>query len=240
MSAFDAHPYIGNCILGCTIGTVGDGMAQVLFPTEIPDTNVVPNKNVNFQLDWNRTASIAAYSAVVYPLLTRWYLFTEALCGPTSGVGMVLAKKVALDEFVLAPVFNSAYLTYAALNNGDSVEESLKENLTEVMLADWAVWPGVMVVCFLKVPVQLRAVYVAVVGVGWNMFLAYKAHAALSNDLLKDVDEIEEEKKKEEEEAVLVPDLSVSQPHVLQMIRRTTTTNQGRRRPNVPVEETKD
>ena len=35
MSKFDAHPYIGNCVLGVTIGTAGDALAQVFFPTEL-------------------------------------------------------------------------------------------------------------------------------------------------------------------------------------------------------------
>ena len=89
-----------------------------------------------------------------------------------------------MDEFLLAPFFNGGYLSYAALVGGDSVSDSLSENFWDVMFADWLVWPSVMVVCFLKVPVQFRPAYVAFVGVGWNTFLAYKAHSELTEVLL--------------------------------------------------------
>ena len=136
----------------------------MFFPTELE----TEDKHTAF--DFKRSASIAAYSGVVYPLLTRWYLWQEALCGATQELGLVLAQKVAMDEFLLAPFFNGGYLSYAAVTSGESVTNSLRENFWDVMYADWLVWPGVMVVCFLKVPVQFRPGYVAFVGVGWNFF----------------------------------------------------------------------
>ena len=93
------------------------------------------------------------------------------------------------------------------------------------MFADWMVWPGVMVVCFLKVPVKFRPAYVAFVGVGWNTFLAYKAHSELTvvdpeavlvqipNDELLNEELIVAEK----------PEILVKDTLPLKMIRRTTT-----------------
>jgi hypothetical protein len=79
MASFDAHPYIGNCMLGVTIGVAGDALAQVCFPETkgavASSTEITAKTETSF--DWKRSGSIAAYSAVVYPLLTRWYLFTE-------------------------------------------------------------------------------------------------------------------------------------------------------------------
>ncbi len=232
MNKFDAHPYLGNCALGVSIGVAGDALAQKCFPEEAPINSststhtTTTDTTTTVPFDFKRTISIGVYSAVVYPLLTRWYLWQEALCGATAGVGIVLAQKVALDEFVLAPFFNGGYLSYAALTSGESVTESLNANFWDVMFADWLVWPGVMFVCFLKVPVKFRPGYVGLVGVGWNMFLAYKAHA-----------EIEEQK---DEVAVEENDVTVIQPMFeietplepallpLQMIRRTTTNRRSR------------
>ena len=215
MAKFDAHPYIGNCVLGVTIGTAGDALAQVFFPTELE----TEDKHTAF--DFKRSASIAAYSGVVYPLLTRWYLWQEALCGATQGLGVVLAQKVAMDEFLLAPFFNGGYLSYAAVTSGESVTHSLRENFWDVMYADWLVWPGVMVVCFLKVPVQFRPGYVAFVGVGWNMYLAYKAHAELEEEEAAPLLLVQEP---EEDVVAPLPTLG-SQPSFL---RRTTTNRRER------------
>jgi hypothetical protein len=223
MSKFDQHPYAGNCLLGVTIGTAGDALAQACFPDTPVEASEGESPLIDF--DWKRTASIGAYSAVVYPMLTRWYLWQEALCGATQGVGIVLAQKVAMDEFLLAPFFNGGYLSYAAMVSGENVTESLKENFWDVMFADWMVWPGVMVVCFLQVPVQFRPAYVAFVGVGWNTFLAYKAHSELTivdpeavlvqipNDELLNEELIVAEK----------PEILVKDTLPLKMIRRTTT-----------------
>ena len=278
MSKFDKHPYAGNCLLGTTIGMAGDGLAQVCFP-EAPSTDKASATTDVANFDWKRTLSIGAYSAVVYPLLTRWYLWQEALCGATQGLGVVLAQKVAMDEFLLAPFFNGGYLSYAALVGGDSVSDSLRENFWDVMFADWMVWPSVMVVCFLKVPVQFRPAYgaslfylllllfflslfffcfcffllffnrcnhaksltlfcmilfchqpptptVAFVGVGWNTFLAYKAHSELTEVLL-DSDTVLGGQVFPNEAAPLVEPLigvlKESRTLPLNMIRRTTT-----------------
>lgn len=174
---FHAHPYVGNCLLGVTVGTTGDAIAQHCFPG--PETRLerLPRPgSPEPRLDWNRMAAVAGFSAVVYPILTRWYIFTEALCGPAVTVGKALAQKLALDEFVWAPLVNSGYLLCSAFRRGESITEELREKLPAVMLADWAVWPCAMTVGFLKVPVQYRPGYVALVGVAWNTFLSYKAH----------------------------------------------------------------
>jgi len=159
------------------------------------------------------------------------------LCGATQGVGIVLAQKVAMDEFLLAPFFNGGYLSYAALTSGESVRESLNDNFWDVMYADWMVWPSVMVVCFLKVPVKFRPGYVALVGVGWNTYLAYKAHSELTTAAaVADKDELVDPLAEESSTLVYVhipvhsESLDESQTLIpLKMIRRTTTIRSRRR-----------
>ena len=101
------------------IGVAGDALAQKCFPEEAPiNSSTSTQTTTTVPFDFKRTISIGVYSAVVYPLLTRWYLWQEALCGATAGVGIVLAQKVALDEFVLAPFFNGGYLWLATDSYG--------------------------------------------------------------------------------------------------------------------------
>jgi hypothetical protein len=116
-------------------------------------------------------------------MLTAWYIRQEALLGPTTGLGRVLAAKVASDELVLAPVFNAAYLGFTAAAEGRPARAAVEDNIWDVMLHDWAVWPAAMTICFLKVPVRARPMYVAFVGAAWNIFLSSRAHAGKSDVL---------------------------------------------------------
>ena len=151
----------------------GDVISQTLI--ENRDDN-----NTQNAVDLVRSAKFAAIGTFfIAPAIRWWYLRLEGMFGTGVTAGTTL-KKVATDQICAAPTLSFCIINLVGLSQGKTTYEALKLKLqseyVDVVINGWKLWPAAQIVNFAFVPFLLRPLYVSVVALFWNTYLAWKTN----------------------------------------------------------------
>ncbi|CAG9771996.1 unnamed protein product [Ceutorhynchus assimilis] len=149
---------------------VGDVVAQTL----------VEGKNLK-KYQPVRTAKFMLLGTVfVGPSLSLWYRTLARKFG-TQSSSITTLKKVACDQLIFAPSFLVVFVTNLNLMNGKSfshIKKELEANYTDIVVANWKLWPAVQLVNFYLVPLNYQVLLVQGVAIVWNTYLSWKTHTS--------------------------------------------------------------
>lgn len=87
-----------------------------------------------------------------------------------------IAVKVAVNQAVFTPTFNTYFFGAQALLAGDTVAEAWERVRCTVPTScvnSLKLWPAVTALSFAYVPLEYRSVFAGVVAVGWQTYLSF-------------------------------------------------------------------
>lgn len=129
-------------------------------------------------VDIGRTAEMAFWGGTFNSGVGHlWYNFVEQIAGLPGPLGIV--QRVAFDQLLWTPLIDVAFFSYHALVRGrgfSGVRQEVGDKLWPTLVQNWKVWPLVHCVTYCFVPLHLRVVWVAAVGVCWSTFLSHMAN----------------------------------------------------------------
>eukprot|EP00918_Siedleckia_nematoides_P051316 GHVU01112303.1.p1 GENE.GHVU01112303.1~~GHVU01112303.1.p1 ORF type:complete len:186 (+),score=19.24 GHVU01112303.1:140-697(+) len=164
MKVLNKRPLVTQALSAGILMGMGDTIAQV----------AVEKKGLK-NYDVPRTTKFFLFGTIVLgPGLKAWYVLLDKLY---KGQGaLTTIKKVATDQTILAPVLLCVVLGSINFWNTYSVQAvkaKLKQDYKEVLITNYKVWPAAQLINFYFVPLQLRVVYVQVIALFWNTYIAY-------------------------------------------------------------------
>jgi hypothetical protein len=163
----DTNPIITKGVSAGLISGLGNVLAQRL----------IHKGDGKFQVDWQQTGRYALLNVVfVAPVLHYWYAGL-ARAVPGREIAPVL-KRVFYDEFVFTPLYVPALMGLLWSMEGvdlKHIPRMIREEWLTIMLFDWAVYIPVQFVNFRYVPVKFQVLVISLIGVGWNVFVSWRA-----------------------------------------------------------------
>lgn len=158
------RPFITNVLTSSAFMAVGDVTSQCILQDKR-------------SLDWRQTARFALAGLIFVGPVVRGCLVTiERLFGPTTNV-RVLAKKVLLDQVVIAPCFIAANISVITLlkeRSLDRVKRELNHSYLGILKLNYTFWPFVSVANFYFIPMAYRVVFASSAALLWNTIFSYK------------------------------------------------------------------
>uniref|UniRef100_A0A7S4DCJ4 Uncharacterized protein n=1 Tax=Heterosigma akashiwo TaxID=2829 RepID=A0A7S4DCJ4_HETAK len=169
----EKRPVLSNIFQGVSIVAAGDLVSQA-----IEHRFEKPREQTGFQLDVKRTRN-AGFTGFVFNgiALPLWYNGMYTLL-PHQTVRN-LAIKVASGMIVWGIGGNWSYMyLWKRLEGTDHIDAKryASENLKEVTLTDWKIWPMYDALCFSVIPVHWQPFITTVASVGWGAFISYIVH----------------------------------------------------------------
>ena len=125
--------------------------------------------------DWKRTARMLLIGSVASVPGYKWFLYLGSHFNYGSAVGSI-AIKVAIQQVVFAPVFNSYFFGMQALLSGETVHgvvQRLRAAVPESILSSAKFWPAVTALNFTLIPAHLRFAFSGVFAVVWQTYLSF-------------------------------------------------------------------
>lgn len=159
-------PFITNVLTTCTFMTTGDISSQLILQKRD-------------HLDVTQTARFALAGLIfVGPVVRGCLVGIDKIFGPTSSV-LVLGKKLALDQGILAPSFlvgNITTLTLLKTQSFQEVREELKKSYFNLLKMNYTFWPFVQVLNFYFIPLTYRVLFGSTAALLWNTLFSYKLY----------------------------------------------------------------
>ncbi|KAK9501154.1 hypothetical protein O3M35_002245 [Rhynocoris fuscipes] len=135
--------------------------------------------------DIYRTLRFTLLGSAIGPSLYVWYSLLDRIIGKNlaSTVNFSLIKlekpliKVAIDQGIFAPIFLALFVSTTSLLEGkgvDDLKNRLKDDYPDILLANYKVWPGVQIVNFSIIPLQFRVLFLQIIALAWNTYLAWR------------------------------------------------------------------
>mmetsp|Transcript_20984 Transcript_20984/g.30275 ORF Transcript_20984/g.30275 Transcript_20984/m.30275 type:complete len:188 (-) Transcript_20984:60-623(-) len=155
----DRHPLVTKSVTSGVIGAVGDVAAQQLTS----DT-----------FDYHRFGTFCLLqTGLVGPALHVWYAAVFRLIPGTGWLNVT--KRVALDQFLFAPVFLSTFISSNLILMGtpEQIIPKLKADLLNTVIANNAVWIPAQFINLGVVPKQYQVLFANFVGLFWNTYLSW-------------------------------------------------------------------
>ena len=112
-------------------------------------------------------------TCVVAPCLRSWYMVLERMVVYKGGKAAL--AKMLLDQSLFAPAFLAVFVSCAGKLQGNSFKEircKLDKDYVNIVTTNWKIWPAAQVLNFYLVPFQHRVLFVNVVALFWNTYLA--------------------------------------------------------------------
>ncbi|UZJ52689.1 hypothetical protein CBS101457_002009 [Exobasidium rhododendri] len=127
--------------------------------------------------DLIRTARLSAYGGLIFsPIMAIWFGKVLEKVPYKGTLGTVV--KVGLDQGFAAPNMLALFFTATTLMQGKStadVKEKLSDSYWSTLKTSWAVWIPVQTINMAFVPPSQRLLFVNVISIFWNTFLAVVA-----------------------------------------------------------------
>lgn len=117
--------------------------------------------------------------ALVGPVCHHWYGYLAHTIPSQTVSG--IAKRVALDQFVVAPLFLSFFcsslwmLENRQFGSFSVYYTHLRQTMPGLVAANWGLWIPSMAFNFRFVPVQYQVLASNVIALVWNVYLSFKA-----------------------------------------------------------------
>ncbi|KAJ7900114.1 hypothetical protein B0H14DRAFT_2672343 [Mycena olivaceomarginata] len=162
-------------ITGGCLNALGDVVAQVSHNIlRQPHDERVP-------YDPTRTLRFFVFGASISPFLGRWNTFLErqfplrALNGTGKISPKALAKRVAADQIVMAPIGLVAFIGAMGTLEGRSrkqIAQKYNDMFMPTLRTNWSVWPVLQFVNFRFLPLAYRVPFQSTCGVFWTLYLS--------------------------------------------------------------------
>jgi len=168
----ETSPLITKSVTACGILGAADLAGQVL-------ENKLSDEEEDKPIDIARFIRFAVFGLVLQaPWNHYYYLLLDGVLPPTEDpFTTTTAVKVVIDQFVQAPVFTVLIFYFLGVLEGKAVEniqQQLKDDYTDTMLANWKLWVPATVVNIAFVPPILRVLYLNSVFFFWSIYLSLK------------------------------------------------------------------
>ena len=98
-----------------------------------------------------------------------------------------LTVKVAVNQIVFAPTFNTYFFGMQALLAGETLAETwtrVKRTVPTSLVNSVKLWPAVTAFSFTFVPIEFRSIFAGVIAVGWQTYLSFLNRAAEDEEAL--------------------------------------------------------
>lgn len=165
----NVNPVITKSLTAGAIAFSADIICQLFFPTTVKKIK----KPMKDRINWQRTANFTLINLVfVPPMVHYWYGF---LSTRILGAGVVpTLKRVALDQFIFAPLFIPAFLFASFFLEGklDQLPNKLRADWFSTVIMNYKVWIPAQLVNFSVVPPQLRVLWGNFIGFFWNIYFS--------------------------------------------------------------------
>lgn len=125
--------------------------------------------------DLNRAFKQATFGFLVSPYLHLHFSIVMPTLFPATKKYSVV-KSLLYDQTIGASVFISLFFGYLDFMSGKSYQQfcdEMKVKFMPTLVANWSVWPAIMLINFTFVPVQWRVLYANIAGMFWNAYLSY-------------------------------------------------------------------
>ncbi|XP_055331755.1 protein Mpv17-like [Paramacrobiotus metropolitanus] len=159
----DANPLKVQALTALIFAAMGNLISQTL----------VEKKGLT-QIDLFSTARFTAIAVFYsFPIVRCWLWVLENKVKPGKFAPI---KRVLLDQLVFAPINYIVFIAVMGLVEGDTweaVQRRLKNDYWSVMFSNWKLWPAVQLINFYFVPFNQRILFLSVVSLFWNTYLAY-------------------------------------------------------------------
>ncbi|KAF2484344.1 hypothetical protein BDY17DRAFT_295469 [Neohortaea acidophila] len=143
-----------------------------------PENNFMlpPSKRGPPPFDFERLIRFMGYGFLWTPAQHRWYGFLDhTFSGRGGSATASTLKRVALDQFLFAPVGLAAFFSFITIAEGGG-KRALAQKFQEVYIpalkANYIVWPAVQLFNFGVVPIQLQIPFVSTIGIAWTAYLS--------------------------------------------------------------------
>lgn len=88
-------------------------------------------------------------------------------------------QKVFIDQVVFAPIFLAILLSmigYSQHQDVEKVKEKLRHDYTDILVANYSVWPWVQIVNFSIIPLNYQVLLTQTVAVFWNIYFSWRTN----------------------------------------------------------------
>lgn len=174
--ALDAYPLAVKSVTAGVILGAADLAGQALERSKSDDEDEA-------KVDVGRAARFAFFGLVLQaPWNHFYYQFLDGALPPTEDpFTTTTAVKVAIDQFVQAPIFTVLIFTFLGVLEGKSLEAvqtQLENDYKDTMLANWKLWVPATAVNLAFCPPILRVLFLNCVFFFWSIFLSLKLNKA--------------------------------------------------------------
>ncbi|KAF8845397.1 hypothetical protein BDN67DRAFT_919911 [Paxillus ammoniavirescens] len=171
---FDTHPNRTLAVTGGTLNAFGDIVAQLSQNALAGDHERRPG------WDASRTLRFFCFGCGMGPLLGRWNLLLERRFPlrrrRTHRVSLkALSKRVAADQFVMAPLGLAIFVGSIGIMEGRStnqIREKYADMYATALLTNWKIWPIAQLINFRYMPLPYRIPFQSACGVFWTLYLS--------------------------------------------------------------------
>ncbi|KAJ5682585.1 hypothetical protein N7462_005750 [Penicillium macrosclerotiorum] len=177
----ERKPYATQFWSSIVIYLCGDLSAQLLFPSEVPQSTQNQNEDGKEEAiqtvgydPWRTARHLVVGAGSSIPSY-NWFMFLHNNFNFSSKILSVLTK-VVVQQICFTPVFSTYFFGVHSLLGGATLQETferLKKALPVSITNSVMLWPAVTAFSFMYVPPQFRNVFSGVIAVGWQTYLSW-------------------------------------------------------------------
>jgi len=178
-NALESAPLITKSVTACCILGAADLTGQAF---ERRNQNV--EDDTSSSIDVTRFIRFAIFGLILQaPWNHFYYLLLDGALPPTvDPLTTTTFVKVVIDQFLQAPIFTILIFYFLGILEGKSltsIEDQLKSNYKDTMVANWKLWVPATFVNIAFVPPPLRVLYLNCIFYFWSIYLSLKLNTKM-------------------------------------------------------------